>query len=147
MNGLPRNAKRPSTSIRVTRWATCFLARCARRRSALTRRSSNTDKRTRCGSRRSPRPVSALCGYGQEHYEQAAEKCQKAKDLDPEFPDAYHTLGAVRAAQERLDEAIEQYRQADSLWQKKGSKARKRALWNWAGALRLQGHHEEAAEK
>src|SRR5262249_49665936 len=89
----------------------------------------------------------AVALYLQEHYEQAAEKCQKAKDVDPEFPDAYHTLGAVRAAQERLDEAIEQYRQADSLWQKKGSKARKRALWNWAGALRLQGHHEEAAEK
>ena len=83
----------------------------------------------------------------QEHYEQAAEKCQEAIGLDPEFPDAYHTFGLVRAAQERFDEAIEQYRQADALWQKKGSKDRKFALRNWADALRLQEHYEQAAEK
>ena len=82
----------------------------------------------------------ALCNWAealrlQEHYEQAAEKCQEAIGIDPEFPDAYNSFGLVRAAQERFDEAIEQYRQADALWQKKGSKGRKRALWNWANAL------------
>ena len=94
----------------------------------------------------------ALCNWAdalreQEHYEQAAEKCQEAIELDLEFPDAYDSLGRVRAAQERFDEAIEQYRLADSLWQKKGSKDRKRALCNWADALREQGHYEQAAEK
>jgi tetratricopeptide (TPR) repeat protein len=61
----------------------------------------------------------ALCNWAdalreQEHYEQAAEKCQEAIGIDREFPDAYRTLGQVRAAQKRFDEAIEQYRQADS---------------------------------
>ena len=94
----------------------------------------------------------ALCNWAdalrmQEHYEQAAEKCQQAIGIDPEFPDAYNSFGLVRAAQERFDEAIEQYRQADALWQKKGSKDRKRALCNWADALRAQEHYEQAAEK
>jgi tetratricopeptide (TPR) repeat protein len=94
----------------------------------------------------------ALCNWAdalreQGHHEQAAEKCREAIELDREFPDAYNSLGLVRAAQERFDEAIEQYRQADKLWQKAASKNRKRALSNWAGALLLQGHHEEAADK
>jgi tetratricopeptide (TPR) repeat protein len=94
----------------------------------------------------------ALCNWAdalreQEHYEQAAEKCQEAIGLDPEFPDVYHALGRVRAAQERFDEAIEQYRQADALWQEEKSKKRKVALCRWADALREQEHHEQAAEK
>ena len=53
----------------------------------------------------------ALCNWAdalreQEHYEQAAEKCQEAIGIDREFPDAYRTLGQVRAAQKRFDEAI-----------------------------------------
>src|SRR5262249_28660275 len=83
----------------------------------------------------------------QKQYEQAAEKCQEAIELDREFPDAYFSLGLVRAAQERFDEAIEQYRQADELWEKKGSKNRKHALWLWAVALHMQEHYEQAAEK
>ena len=85
----------------------------------------------------------ALCNWAdalreQGHYEQAAEKCQEVIGLDPEFPDAYNSLGQVRAAQECFDEAIEQYRLADSLWHKEESKDRKRALCNWADALREQ---------
>ena len=69
----------------------------------------------------------ALCNWAdalreQEHYEQAAEKCRQAIGLDSEFPDAYNSLGLARAAQERFDDAIEQYRQADALWQEKESK-------------------------
>ena len=94
----------------------------------------------------------ALCNWAdalrlQEHYDQAAEKCQQAIGIDPEFPDAYNSFGRVRAAQERFDEAIELYRQADELWQKQESKDRKRALCNWADALRLQEHYDQAAEK
>jgi tetratricopeptide (TPR) repeat protein len=94
----------------------------------------------------------ALCNWAdalceQEHYEQAAEKCQEAIGLDRQFPDAYNSLGRVRAAQERFDEAIEQYRPADELWHKKGSKNRKYALCNWADALCEQEHYEQAAEK
>jgi tetratricopeptide (TPR) repeat protein len=94
----------------------------------------------------------ALCNWAnalreQEHYEQAAEKCQEAIGLDPEFPDAYNSLGQVRAAQECFDEAIQQYRRADALWQNEGSNDRKRALCKWAEALTGQGHHEQAAEK
>ena len=75
----------------------------------------------------------ALCNWAdalrlQEHYEQAAEKCQEAIGIDPEFPDAYHSFGLVRAAQERFDEAIELFRQADVFWQKKESKDRRRSV-------------------
>jgi len=83
----------------------------------------------------------------QEHYEQAVEKCLKAIGIDPEFPDAYNRFGSVRAAQERFDDAIELYRQADERWQKKESKRRKDALWNWAAALIAQKHHEQAVQK
>src|SRR6266478_5924088 len=94
----------------------------------------------------------ALCNWAdalreQEHFEQAAEKCLQAIGIDPDFPDAYNSLGRVRAAQERFDDAIEQYRHADALWQNKESKDRKRALCNWADALRLQEHYDQAAEK
>jgi len=94
----------------------------------------------------------ALCRWAealrlQEHYEQAARKCRQVISIDSEFPDAYYSLGRVRAAQERFDEAIELFRQADALWQKNESKARKRALWCWAEALREQEHYEQAAEK
>jgi tetratricopeptide (TPR) repeat protein len=94
----------------------------------------------------------ALCYFGsalhkREHYEQAAEKYQQAIGIDPEFPDAYNSFGSVRAAQERFDDAIELYRQADELWQKKESNGRKRALWSWANALSAQKHYEQAAEK
>jgi tetratricopeptide (TPR) repeat protein len=64
----------------------------------------------------------------QEDYKQAAEKCQEAIGIDPEYPEAYDGLGRVRACQERFDEAIEQYRQADEKWQKKKPKDRKIAL-------------------
>src|SRR5215470_14442108 len=83
----------------------------------------------------------------QEQYEQAAEKYQQAIDIDPEFPDAHNSFGQVRAAQERFDEAIEEYRQADALWQKEESNARKRVLLSWASALFMQKQHEAVIEK
>src|SRR5215475_5491236 len=79
----------------------------------------------------------ALCNWAdvlreQQHYEEAAQKCREAIGIDPEFPEAHNSLGLVLAAQERFDEAIEAYRQADALWRKKNSKDRKRVLCNWA---------------
>src|SRR5262249_47351677 len=112
----------------------------------------NDQKDGLCQQKESEDGRHALCNQAdalreQEHYEQAAEKCQEAIGLDPEFPNAYNSLGHVRAAQERFDEAIELFRRADALWQKHESKDRKRALCNQADALREQEHYEQAAEK
>src|SRR6185503_1263474 len=67
--------------------------------------------------------------------------------VDRKDASGLNDLGLTLAAQERFDDAIEQYRQADALWQKKESKDRKRGLCNWADALREQEHYEQAAEK
>jgi tetratricopeptide (TPR) repeat protein len=67
--------------------------------------------------------------------------------IDPEYPWAYYGLGRVLADQERFDEAIEQYRKADELWQKDRSQQRQRVLLNWGRALRLKERYEQAAEK
>jgi tetratricopeptide (TPR) repeat protein len=87
----------------------------------------------------------ALCRQG--YYEQAAAMCQDAIRVDPDDPWAYDYLGDVFAAQERFDDAIAQYRQADEKWQKKKSKRRKIALQDWARALHSQKHYEQAFEK
>ena len=97
----------------------------------------NDQKDGLCQQKESEDGRHALCNQAdalreQEYYEQAAGKCQEAIDLDPEFPNAYNSLGQVRAAQERFDEAIELFRRADALWQKHESKDRKRALCHWA---------------
>ena len=56
-------------------------------------------------------------------------------------------LGLTLAAQERFDDAIEQYRKATALWGTTGSPDRKFALYNWAEALRLKKLYEESARK
>ena len=94
----------------------------------------------------------ALCNWAdalreQKLYEQAAEKCREAIHVDPEYPEAYNGYGHVLAAQERVDDAIKQYRQADELWRKNQSKDRKLALYYWGDALHLQGDYKQAAEK
>ena len=83
----------------------------------------------------------------QQRYERAAEKCQQAIDVDRQVPRGYMYFGSVRAAQERFDDSIELYRQADELWQKKESKDRKYALWYWGSALREQEKFEDAKTK
>jgi tetratricopeptide (TPR) repeat protein len=94
----------------------------------------------------------ALCGWAdallaQEQHEEAAKKCEEALSLDPECADACLQLGRVLAHQKRFADAVEQYRQADERWTKKESRKRKRALVNWADALREQEQHVEAAKK
>jgi tetratricopeptide (TPR) repeat protein len=61
--------------------------------------------------------------------------------------DAYNRRGSELAAQGLYDEAIEQYRKADELWEKAGSTDRKSALSNWGNALLIGGHYEQAAAK
>ena len=56
-------------------------------------------------------------------------------------------LGLTLAAQERFDDAIEQYRKATALWGTTGSPDRKFALCNWAEALRSKKLYEESARK
>jgi tetratricopeptide (TPR) repeat protein len=51
------------------------------------------------------------------------------------------------ANQELFDKAIEQYCQADELWQKKESPARINALWGWGWALRQQEKFDEGTDK
>jgi tetratricopeptide (TPR) repeat protein len=83
----------------------------------------------------------------QEQYEEAAKKCEEALSLDPEDPETYLQLGRVLADQERFAKAIEQYRQADELWQKERSQERKRTLYYWAELLSQQEQYEKAAKK
>jgi tetratricopeptide (TPR) repeat protein len=66
---------------------------------------------------------------------------------DPDEASAHNDRGRRLADQELFDQAIQEYRQADKLWQKAASKDRKRALCNWTDALREQEHYEQAAEK
>jgi tetratricopeptide (TPR) repeat protein len=63
-------------------------------------------------------------------YGQAAEKYREAIAVDPDYPNAYNSLGRALAAQELFEEAIGQYGKADALWQKAGSSDRKFALTN-----------------
>jgi tetratricopeptide (TPR) repeat protein len=67
-------------------------------------------------------------------YGQAAEKYREAIAVDPDYPNAYNSLGRALAAQELFEEAIGQYGKADALWQKAGSSDRKFALTNWSDA-------------
>jgi tetratricopeptide (TPR) repeat protein len=60
---------------------------------------------------------------------------------------AHNDRGRVLADQKLFDDAIEQYRKADELWQKNQSKDRKLVLCNWAEILRLQKHYGQADEK
>jgi tetratricopeptide (TPR) repeat protein len=64
-----------------------------------------------------------------------------------EDPAAVNTRGVALAAQERYDEAIEQYRRAVTLWMSADSTDRKFALHNWGDALQGKELYEEAAEK
>ena len=82
-----------------------------------------------------------------ELYEEAAEKCQEAIGVDPEYPDAYHFLGLVFAKQGRLDDAMEQYRIADALFEKTKSTDRKLVLWDWGHALLQQERLDDAVGK
>jgi tetratricopeptide (TPR) repeat protein len=85
--------------------------------------------------------------HRQGDYKQAAEKYEDAIKVDSEYADAYVQLGYVRAGQERFDDAIEQYRQANELGRKKQSKERKKAFWAWADALHQQNNYEQAVVK
>src|SRR5262249_17383527 len=94
----------------------------------------------------------ALCNwadalYSKKLYEEAAEKCREAIAIDPSFAPAYDGLGLTFEAQERFDEAIEEYRKAGELWRAAGSSDQKIALRNWADALGSKKLHDEAAEK
>jgi hypothetical protein len=61
---------------------------------------------------------------------------------DPDEASAHNDRGPRLADQELFDQAIQEYRQADKLWQKAASKDRKRTLCNWADGLREQEHYE-----
>ena len=50
--------------------------------------------------------------YFARQYERAAEQDRKALEMDPQFAFAHWNLGMVRAQQNRLDEAVEAFRQA-----------------------------------
>src|SRR5262245_28532104 len=69
------------------------------------------------------------------------------KTVDPKDASALNGLGLALAAQERFDDAIEQYRKADALWEKDQSDSRKFALNNWGTALRSKKLYEGSAEK
>jgi tetratricopeptide (TPR) repeat protein len=78
---------------------------------------------------------------------EAAEKYHEAIAIDPDYADAYNGLGVALAAEERFDDAIEQYRKADELWKTAGSPDRKFALYNSGNALRSKKKYTEAADK
>ena len=80
-------------------------------------------------------------------YDEAAQKYTEVTEFDHEYANPYNGRGLVLAAQERFDEAIEQYRRADELWAKANSTDRKFALCNWADALRSKKLYEEAEQK
>jgi tetratricopeptide (TPR) repeat protein len=87
----------------------------------------------------------ALCS--KKLYEEAAEKYREAIIVDPDYPDAYNGLGLALAAEERFDDAIEQYCKAGELWKTAGSPNRKFALHNLANALYSKEQYKDAAEK
>jgi tetratricopeptide (TPR) repeat protein len=85
--------------------------------------------------------------HQQKHYDEAVAKHREAIDIDENDPWTYYYLGDEFAAQERFDKAIQQYCQADDLWQKKESPTRKHALRAWGSALRQQEKFDEATDK
>jgi TolB-like protein/Flp pilus assembly protein TadD len=52
--------------------------------------------------------------YFARQYERAAEQDRKALEMDPQFTFAHWNLGVVCAQQNKLDEAVEAFRQADA---------------------------------
>jgi tetratricopeptide (TPR) repeat protein len=90
---------------------------------------------------------SASALWSKKQYKEAAEKYRETVAVDPEYADAFNGLGLALAAEKRFDDAIEQYRRADELWTKAKSDDRKKALRNWADALRLSKLYQQAAEK
>src|SRR6266581_4789127 len=80
-------------------------------------------------------------------YKEAVEKCQEAIQIDGKDAYAYNILGLALASQEHYDEGIEQYRQADALYQEADSANRKFALSNWGDALRQAKRYDEAVAK
>ena len=104
----------------------------------------------RCG-RRPGLPTGSLRCYtwaralvSKKLYEEAAKKCGEAIAIDPNFAPAYNGLGIALAGQERFDEAIEQFRKADGLWENAKSDDRKFALWNLGMALLQQERFDDA---
>jgi tetratricopeptide (TPR) repeat protein len=85
--------------------------------------------------------------HSKECYKEAAEKCREAISIDAEYPEAHNLLGLVLWNLELFDEAIDEYRQAHSLWQKATSNDQKLALLGWAKALESTHSFEQAAEK
>jgi len=77
-------------------------------------------------------------------YEEAAKKCGEAIAVDRSFAPAHNGLGFALAGQERFDEAIEQFRQADGLWGNAKSNDRKFALWNLGMAFLQQDRFDDA---
>ena len=69
------------------------------------------------------------------------------KTVDPENAAALDDLGVALGEQGNLDEAIEQFREADALWAKASSADRKFALYNWGDALLGMKLYEDAAQK
>ena len=88
------------------------------------------------------------CALGSKKlYEESAKKCGEAIAVDPNFAPAYNGLGIALAGQERFDDAIEQYRKADGLWENAKSDDRKFALWNLGMVLLQQERFDDAIAK
>ena len=89
-------------------------------------------------------PIFVLCGGLGSRLGEAAKKCGEAIAIDPKFAHAHNGLGIALAGQERFDEAIEQYRKADGLWENAKSDDRKFALWNLGMAFLQQDRFDDA---
>jgi tetratricopeptide (TPR) repeat protein len=82
-----------------------------------------------------------------KQYDESIKRYREALAVDPTFANAHNGIGLVLADQDRFADAIEQYREADKLWEKDKSTDRKFALWNWGRALRAQERFDDAIAK
>jgi len=80
--------------------------------------------------------------YGQERFDEAAARYQKAIELDPKYAFAYYNWGRLLSDQKKYDDAVAKYRKVTELDPKDPD-----AHNGWGNALYPQGRYDEAIAK